>query len=243
MITHTDFSEYAALIFDCDGVIFDSNAAKTTAFRDTALRFGYSEASASEFAEWQSQNFGTSRYAVVEALIGGRFGPPVGVEPDRAQLLSHYARLVRMMYSEVPTTAGLTSFLDSTRDILAFVASGSDQEELRDVLNERNIASRFAGIFGSPTSKKEIVIHLVEGLRSTDPAARILMIGDAHTDLDAAMANDIDFLFLAGYSSVRRSMLERVQALGLPHLERFSDIEASVGVGGEASDACGVKGD
>ena len=41
-----DISQYATLIFDCDGVILDSNKIKTTAFYNTALPYGEDAAEA-----------------------------------------------------------------------------------------------------------------------------------------------------------------------------------------------------
>src|SRR5690606_28142226 len=50
----------ATLVFDCDGVVLDSNRVKTEAFYQVALPYG--EAAAQAFVAYHTANGGISRY-------------------------------------------------------------------------------------------------------------------------------------------------------------------------------------
>ena len=59
MIT-VDPRRYSTLLFDCDGVILDSNRLKTSAFFTAALPYGMRAAEA--LVEYHRENGGISRY-------------------------------------------------------------------------------------------------------------------------------------------------------------------------------------
>jgi phosphoglycolate phosphatase-like HAD superfamily hydrolase len=83
-----------------------------------------------------------------------------------------------------------------------YVASGSEQTELRCIFKERNIKHHFKGIFGSPTSKTELIRNILE----KEKTHNAVMIGDAESDFESARENGIDFIFYAPYSNVREKM-------------------------------------
>jgi beta-phosphoglucomutase-like phosphatase (HAD superfamily) len=53
-------NRYNTLIFDCDGVVLNSNAVKTNAFYQTTLPYG--QAAADAMVEYHVANGGVSRY-------------------------------------------------------------------------------------------------------------------------------------------------------------------------------------
>ena len=55
-----DIGNYDFIVFDCDGVILNSNKLKTSAFRNSL--FDYSEDKVSEFIKYHQNNGGISRY-------------------------------------------------------------------------------------------------------------------------------------------------------------------------------------
>ena len=73
------------------------------------------------------------------------------------------------------------------------VVSGGDQEELRDIFAQRDLAQYFnGGIFGSPDSKKQIFSREIKNNNIIFPA---LFIGDSKYDHESANEFKIDFLF------------------------------------------------
>ncbi|MDP2247466.1 MAG: HAD family hydrolase, partial [Nitrosomonadales bacterium] len=47
-----DISQYKTIVFDCDGVILDSNQLKTQAYFDTAIDFGANEQQAKALMDY-----------------------------------------------------------------------------------------------------------------------------------------------------------------------------------------------
>ena len=62
-----DLSHYQTLIFDCDGVILNSNQIKTEAFYNVAKIYGHPAAQA--LKEYHILNGGISRYQKFEYLL------------------------------------------------------------------------------------------------------------------------------------------------------------------------------
>ena len=78
--------------------------------------------------------------------------------------------------------------------------SGGDQQELRDVMQLRDLQKYFdAGIFGSPDNKQAILSREIANGCLVKPA---LFIGDSHYDYFSAHAAQLDFVFLHAWTDV-----------------------------------------
>lgn len=220
-------SDYDVVVFDCDGVLIDSNSAKTKAFEEVAVEFGFAPQNAARFSSWQSRNFGISRYRVLEELLAGRFGPSQ-LDPSALRLpdlTRAFANRVKLIYETAPETFGARSLLERHSNQRLYVASGSDQTELREALEQRRLSNYFVQVCGSPTPKGQLVADIVMREREhLGRAPRGVMLGDAESDADAAARSGIDFIFISAYSSVRHSMLKRCQSEDLPYVETLADL-------------------
>ncbi len=187
-------AEYRLLIFDCDGVVLDSNAVKTEAFRAVAAPFGPDIAA--RFVHFHQQNGGLSRYVKLRQLLRD-----AGVEDDARLpgLLDAFATEVRDGLRQCQITPQLDALRHASRGARWAIASGADQTELREVLKVRGLDALFdAGIHGSPTPKTTLVKQLVADHGGTPPAA--LMLGDSRLDHEAAAAAGIDFVFVSAWT-------------------------------------------
>ena len=188
-------ANYKLLIFDCDGVILDSNAVKTEAFRKLAEPFG--SAVTERFIKYHRDNGGISRYVKLRQLLD--LGGVAQQDRRLAALLDAFAAAVRQGLMHCPVAADLERLRTVTADARWAIASGGDQEELRDVLSARGLSVLFdAGIHGSPTAKVEHVRRLVAEHAGTPSTA--LMLGDSRLDHEAAAACGTDFLFLSDWT-------------------------------------------
>lgn len=188
---------YKVVVFDCDGVLLNSNRIKTDAFYAVTLKYG--EEFARHFRIYHVANGGISRYKKFDYF----FASILQREPypeEKENLLADYATHVldELMVCEV--VDGLQEIRTKTEAADWMVASGGDQQELRQVFQARGLDRFFnLGIFGSPTPKDEILMKLV-----TEGAvpSKILMIGDSAFDYRAAESVGADFVFASYWTEM-----------------------------------------
>ena len=198
-----NLSLYATLVFDCDGVVLNSNRLKTEAFRTVTLPWGRS--AADEMVAYHTENGGISRYVKFQHFlekIAPKYETPAQsgpAKPNLTQLLERYAMTVRKGLMTCDMGSELEALRAESR-ARWLIVSGGDQEELREVFEDRGLAHYFdCGIFGSPDSKPEILAREHEEGNIRDPA---IFLGDSKFDYECARACGLDFLFLHGWSEV-----------------------------------------
>ena len=192
-----DISQFATLIFDCDGVVLDSNKVKTNAFYNAALPYGVE--AAETLVDHHRKNGGISRYIKFEYFLQ----EIVGAEVEQAslnKLLDDYAREVREGLLSCEVSPGLDELRQSTQSRWLIV-SGGDQNELRDIFAQRNLAGNFnGGVFGSPDKKEHILSRELSRGNIQFPA---LFIGDSKYDHQAADSVNMDFVFVHDWTEVK----------------------------------------
>lgn len=193
-------TDYKTLVFDCDGVVLDSNKVKTEAFHQATLPYG--EAASKAMVEYHVANGGVSRYKkfayFLEQIAPAHNSQQQG--PDLESLLQAYARYVRQGLLSCAIAPELEALRQMTPEARWLIVSGGDQTELRDVFTQRSIAEWFnGGIFGSPDSKDEILARELASANIQQPG---LFLGDSKYDYQAANSAGLDFVFLSGWSEV-----------------------------------------
>jgi phosphoglycolate phosphatase-like HAD superfamily hydrolase len=192
------FEHYRGAVFDCDGVILDSNDLKTSAFRTTLA--GELPILVDEFIDYHQSHGGISRYVKFDHFFRVMKGTADHASETK-RALQRYAEICRKGLLECALIPGVTETLLHMRSlgVDCYVVSGGDQEEVRAVLTERGLSQYFAGIYGSPRSKMEHLGDLAKaGLRM--PA---IYFGDAESDCKAAHQYGLDFVYIAGRSEWR----------------------------------------
>lgn len=188
---------YATYVFDCDGVILDSNRLKTEAFRLAAAPYG--DAAAAALVDHHVANGGISRFSKFDHFLTEIVEPGVR-GPNREALLHAYAEAVRDGLASCAVAPGLGALRERLRDARWMIVSGGSQDELRAVFAARGIAHYFdGGIFGSPDTKDAILTRECE---SGNIAAPALFIGDSKYDYRAADSAGLDFVFAPYWTEV-----------------------------------------
>ncbi|CDF82557.1 hypothetical protein PKB_1192 [Pseudomonas knackmussii B13] len=187
---------YKNFIFDCDGVLLDSNKFKVSAMR-TAIS-SYPETAAKDFIEYFTSNFGKSRYMHVKLFFEVFLGRPPA-DGEQQAILEKYARACREEYQTCEICTGAIELLTLLSPDNCWVVSGSDQEELRGVFSSRNLRRHFKDVLGSPTAKSTNIAKIIE--TNNLEASTLCIIGDSSGDYQAARDNDIDFIFCRNYSN------------------------------------------
>jgi phosphoglycolate phosphatase-like HAD superfamily hydrolase len=181
---------------DCDGVIFDSNAAKHTAFARALSE--YPPDAVDRLLQLHAEEGGVSRYVKLRRFFE-EIHPVPDPEPAIARALLRFGEASRAAYralAPLPRALAFAERMGGSASV--WVVSGADQTELRDVFAQHRILDRFADVLGSPTAKPD---HLRRVLRERGVAPeRALMIGDGKADFLSARETGIPFVFLAEMS-------------------------------------------
>ena len=149
-----NIEKYNTIVFDCDGVILNSNKIKTEAFYKSALPYGAQAAEA--LVEYHISNGGISRYRKFKWLLENIV--PENEGPDLDTLLKTYSKEVKCGLLTCDVAEGIYELRKKTIKLNWLVASGGDQIELREIFLSRGLEQLFnGGIFGSPDNKDIIL--------------------------------------------------------------------------------------
>ena len=102
---------------------------------------------------------------------------------------------------QAPYIEGALEFLKKHyQHIPLFIASGTPEQELREIIKQRSIPHLFQGVFGSPATKTEILLGILTMHQLY--ADKVLMVGDALSDWEGAQGVGAEFMCMqSGKSS------------------------------------------
>jgi len=177
---------------DCDGVIFDANAVKVSAF-EAALADAPAGPRGALIAH-HKQTGGISRYEKLRRFYT-EMVPVDDPEAVIAEALRRFSEASVAGYRALQPRPEALQFAEALGGAASvYVVSGSDGEELRRIFGEHGMLGHFAEVLGSPTKK---VPHMRRVLEDRGVAPReALMIGDGRGDLEACRALGVPFIFL-----------------------------------------------
>ena len=191
------FDQYKTIIFDCDGVILNSNGIKSEAFFNVTKSYGVDLAKAMQ--DYHIANGGISRYAKFEYFFKEILrSKPADYEVNN--LVNLFARQVRDNLLFCDVSDGLKELKNYLKHSKWLVVSGGDQNELQEVFGLRGLSEMFdGGIFGSPDAKEEILEREIANNNIVTPA---LFLGDSKYDYSAATGAGLDFMFVSNWTEV-----------------------------------------
>ena len=193
---------YDFFVFDCDGVLLDSNSAKSDAFFEVTLPFGRDQAD--RFVAYHKMHGGISRQEKFKYFVREILEVSAA---DRAslesELVESYGERCRAALRTCSTIPGVEPFLKNLpKAHRGYVVSGGAQTEVRSELAARHIDVFFSRILGNPKSKEENMRHLAE----TDCfEGRGAYFGDARLDMELAQQFGLDFVFVSAASEWKQA--------------------------------------
>ena len=189
--------KYETLIFDCDGVILDSNNIKSDGFYNSVIHFG--DDNAKSFVEYHKANGGISRYEKFRYFFSGILKKDLN-ELAYKDLLDKFSSFVAAKMICADVTDDLYSMKERYSDVCWMLVSGGDQEEIRKIFSVRGLDKYFeGGIFGSPQKKGDILKNKIKNKSIKLPA---VYFGDSRVDFFAAKAAGVDFIFVSKWTEV-----------------------------------------
>lgn len=178
------------LILDFDGVIIESNDAKTEAFRDL---FGTFPDHSDAMMAFHYANVSLSRYAKFRHLVFERLARP-GDEAMVEALAADYAARVRAKVDACALVSGALALLEEfSGRVPLFLASVTPERELRGILDRRGLLKYFHDVFGDPPVAKADAVRRALVQANTLPGDAVL-VGDSPGDLRAARATGVTFI-------------------------------------------------
>jgi phosphoglycolate phosphatase-like HAD superfamily hydrolase len=195
-------ANYDVYIFDCDGVILDSNQLKIDAMRNALLPIVTDVNKVNECVDYFRNNFGRSRFHHVDFFVEELLQLNEDAKlSTRETILQAYSSQCKTLYLSADLTPGFVDFI-SRLDGKKYIASGSEQGELRQVFKDRGLDTYFNGIYGSPAKKSDLVMDVL----ATNTTNNAVIFGDALSDFEAAQLNNIDFVAYVPFSNVKDKM-------------------------------------
>jgi len=194
--------KYNKFIFDCDGVILNSNQIKKEAFQQILSQFEvdlvniYNQSPVSKNGYSRHQKF--AYFSEIILQLKGK-----DYDVKLSQLLEDYSNLVvsKLIYCEIPSSLefGFNNFM-SLKQVL--VVSAGDEKEIKHVFEKRGLNNfvEETNIYGSPKTKQENIsnLYLEKKILNTD---KVLLIGDAAYDYEVASKFNFDFLFVSDWTA------------------------------------------
>jgi len=177
------------IIFDFDGVLVESAHIKTKAFRKLFSRW---PDKADEGVAFHLKNMGISRFLkfkyFYENIIREPYSEEIGFK-----LGEEFSDIVLDEIKRAPFVRGAKTFLENYYSKYKFfIASGTPEEELREIVSYKGIDSFFADVLGSPLTKTEIVKNVLG--RDSIKSNMVVFVGDAESDRKAAEDTGVHFV-------------------------------------------------
>lgn len=192
------FDRFDSVVFDCDGVLLDSNDLKIQAMQEALeLQPEFGEADIDRCIQDFRAGFGKSRYYHIERFAKSVVHNNDVVRNIETRLLAAFAAKVEEAYGRAPIIHGVLELLKKLKSKKLFVASGSEQEQLRRVLQAKKLSGYFLDIYGSPVSKQEILRTIIR----ENSCESAVLVGDSSADFMAAKNAGIQFIYFSPYSN------------------------------------------
>lgn len=186
-------------MYDCDGVVLDSNIVKTQAYFRTAKNLGATDEQAKALMDYHVKLGGISRYHKFDYYLRQITHQPV-TDAAIKDLLDGFASELEVGLMHCEIAKGLQEIRYATPNTKWMILSGGDQQELRTLFAKRKIDHFFdGGIYGSPDNKDEVLAREKASGNVQQPA---LYLGDSKYDFEAATHAGLDFIFISDWTEV-----------------------------------------
>jgi phosphoglycolate phosphatase-like HAD superfamily hydrolase len=212
-----------AIFFDVDGVLIDSLSIKGDAF--SRAFSDYPEAR-DRIIAFHLSHGGVNRSEKITRL----FRLIVGREPSAQEVAVRMGQFSDSVFEGVvaaPEIRGAHAALEEWSERVPLHAvSATPTDELRRILERRNIAKFFTSVHGWPPEKGSTVreVITIRGYRSS----ACILVGDSREDLHAAIATNVQFIQV---SSLAASKFDESDVVISDLLGLTAAVEATMALG------------
>ncbi len=199
-----ELQQYKSIVFDCDGVVLNSNQTKIDAYFEVGKRLGGTDAQAQAFVDHHVAKGSFPRNGKIEYYFEHIIKQPL-TDALMQQYLQAFEEVLGNTLMQCEAAVGLDALKAATPQAAWMLLSGGDQAELRRIFPRRQVgnvslAQLFeAGIFGGPDKKDDVLAREKANGNIQFPA---LFLGDSKYDHQAASRAGLDFVFLSDWTEV-----------------------------------------
>lgn len=178
------------IIFDFDGVLFDSKEIKKDAFTNMFKQYG--DRIVQEVLSFHAISGGMSRFEKIKYLHKKLLNKSLS-DKEIIALSQDFSTYVINNINKTALSAGVTTFLSGNFESYTyFISSGAPTEEVKAISRHYKINKYFQAIFGAPSNKHQ---HIKKILKDYNLSAQnIVFIGDSQKDKEAAVKNKLNFI-------------------------------------------------
>lgn len=182
--------EKKVIIFDFDGVICESVDVKTEAFSEMYKNYGKSIVK--KVIEHHEKNGGMSRFEKFKFYHKNFLNTEIN-QNEINYLAKQFSDLVLEKVVRAPLVEGVLDFIKLNQNHFSFyISTGTPKNEIDIILKKKKLTKYFKDVYGSPEKKDN---HVKEILKKMNYSTKnVVFIGDAKTDYDAALNNNIKFI-------------------------------------------------
>lgn len=187
-------SHYDQIIFDCDGVLIDSNNIKTNGFKILFSKHKHEQVN--NLIEYHKKNNGISRYDKIYYFYNKILKKKISKELIMKLSLKFNDIIEQELY-QANTLSGLRKFLiflkKNGKEM--HVISAGENDQVNRVLTKKKLSKYFISINGSPTEK---IIHMKNICKKKH---KVIYIGDSESDYKLTLNFKIPFIFISEKSN------------------------------------------
>lgn len=178
------------IIFDFDGVIADSNNVKTDTF--AALFKDYPQHIRESIRKFHLQNGGMSRFDKFRYIYANFLKESLPEERFN-KLCEDFNKLVIDGVVNAPMIDGVEDFLRMNKNKYGMhIVSGTPDYEIKEIAKRRKLDKYFLGIHGSPETKKDLIIKVLD--KNNYRKEEVVFLGDSINDYEGALAAGVEFV-------------------------------------------------
>ena len=186
-----NLSDYSIILLDFDGVILESVSVKTETFRKL---FADKTEFVDDIVNFHIQNGGMSRFDKFRYIYSEILHEELTEELFKS-LCDDFAKYVYEGVINSPFVKGADKFIDRCykEKIPLYLVSATPEEEIIRITKEIGIFDKFNHVYGSPMTKADCIMQILQENKLTKDPKKALFFGDAINDYKAANKTGISF--------------------------------------------------
>lgn len=185
------------IIFDFDGTIIESNFLKEKGFLELYKRNKYS--TLRKIINFHRSNMGLNRFEkfrfINEEILNISYNKAV-----EQNLNNQYSNYIKNKIKECKLVKGSFKFLhDNYKNFLIYLCSVTIENDLIEIVTERNLKKYFIEVKGGPLKKLTIIENIIK--RNKFSLQNITYVGDSESDMKLANKLKLNFIGIRSLGS------------------------------------------